>query len=120
MRKILLTTIAATGLLAGTVLASAQSQPTSPSPGAQPNPQAKDQSGTPGTGASTPRPGGSAGPAGTSGMGGSGMNPPSGTSGAATGGTSIPQAQPESTSRDQSGTPGQGRSVPAPAGSPRQ
>jgi hypothetical protein len=117
MKHTLLAGIAAISLVAGTGSALAQSQtgqdPVA-SPRAQPQTQTRDQEGSPGTGMSSPSPQ----QPGTTGAAPS--PPPAATGQAGQQPTTSPGAQPDTRDRDQEGTPGTGRSAPAPAGSPRQ
>jgi hypothetical protein len=122
MKHTLLAGIAAIALIAGSGLASAQSQQAPvASPQSQPNTQARDQEGTPGTGMSEPAPAQNRGTTGQRAPAGT-MAPAPAASGQQpfTGGTANPAASSDSRDRDQEGTPGTGKSAPAPAGSPRQ
>jgi hypothetical protein len=106
MKHSLFAGIAAIGLLAGAdyALAQAQTPPPAANPQAQPNTQARDQEGTPGTGMSQPAPAqnqssGTARPS----------SPPAATMGqGATPPAANPATQPNAASKDQSGTPGTG------------
>lgn len=112
MKKTLLTTLAAGALIAGTAIASAQTQNTPPSsPGAQPNTQMRDQSGTPGTGSSTMSPGDPRTPSpGTTGTGASSRQ----GAGTDRGGA----VQPAPGMRDSDGNKGTGSSTPGTQNSP--
>jgi hypothetical protein len=119
MKHTLFAGIAAVALIAGTGFASAQTQQAPvASPQGQPNTQARDQEGTPGTGMSEPAP--------AQNRGTTGQRPPAGAMAPAPAPAASGQAPPtqpnsaDTRDRDQEGTPGTGKSAPAAGGSPRQ
>lgn len=117
MKHTLLAGIAAIALIAGTGFASAQSQQAPvASPQGQPDTQARDQEGTPGTGMSEPAP--------AQNRGTTGQRPPAGATAPAPAASGQAPATPRDSAdtrdRDQEGTPGTGKSAPAAGGSPRQ